>query len=268
MTQRPRFPIALDRVAHGRTSGEVAPGDTPSAAAPATELSARLVPMERQGGVTSRRHRMVQRLAEAGTYDAAVLRAMGAVQRERFVDSGLSTQAYEDTALPIGHGQTISKPSIVARMLSLLGEGDNARRLGHLGKTLEIGTGCGYQAALLSLLAPTVISVERLRALHDQAREALAEVAEVRRTSLRLVLADGRVGHPPNAPYDSIIAAAVGDAIPQPWLDQLAVGGRLVTPLQEGDGQVLVIVDRTATGLRRTQQEAVRFVPLESGVVR
>jgi len=152
------------------------------------------------------------------------------VPRHLFVDPALATQAYEDTSLPIGHGQTISKPSVVARMLELLFGAERARAAGDLGAVLEIGTGCGYQAALLSLLGKRVVSVERLKPLHDKARELLAPL---RNSRLRLVFDDGMRGHPPGAPYDSIIAAAGGDEIPPAWLDQLAVGGRLVSPVQQ-----------------------------------
>ena len=214
------------------------------------------------------RLRMVTRIAQGGVTDPRVLEAMQKLPRHAFVDAGLVAQAYEDTALPIGQGQTISKPSVVARMIALLHDGPNARRAGSLGRTLEIGTGCGYQAALLSLLATSVISVERLRGLHDAARERLANVPDVRRTALRLVLGDGRLGHPPNAPYDSIVAAAVGASVPQAWIDQLAVGGRLVTPqVVGGDAQVLVVIDRHEHGIARVDHEPVRFVPLESGVI-
>ncbi len=205
-----------------------------------------------------------------------VLEAMRGMPREAFVDSGLAAQAYEDTALPIGHAQTISKPSIVARMLTLAMQGQNALRQGHLGRTLEIGTGCGYQAALLSLLGPSVFSIERVAALHEVARLNLERVNEVKRTSLRLVLGDGRLGHPPNAPYDTIISAASGEAVPQAWTDQLALGGRLVAPVsrQGGrgdarqDAQVLMVIDKTEAGLVHRPHEAVCFVPLESGIVR
>jgi protein-L-isoaspartate(D-aspartate) O-methyltransferase len=189
------------------------------------------------------------------------------VPRHQFVDAALVTQAYEDTSLPIGHGQTISKPSVVARMLELLHGGASARAQGSLGRVLEIGTGCGYQAALLHAMARSVISVERVQPLFDKARTLLAPL---RLASLRLVLGDGMLGHPPNAPYDSIIAAAGGEALPPAWLDQLAEGGRLVAPLSDPgtDRQVLVVVDRTAQGLQHQVHEAVRFVPLKSGVLR
>ena len=205
------------------------------------------------------RSRMVAKLRAQGVRDEKVLAAMLAVPRHLFVDTALANQAYEDTSLPIGLQQTISKPSVVARMIELMrgGRGDTA-----LPRVLEIGTGCGYQAAVLSHVAKLVISVERLKPLHDKARELLAPW---RPGNIRLVYADGMLGHPPNAPYDGIIAAAGGDAIPQAWLDQLAVGGRLVAPVVRGSGQVLVLVERNERGFVRSEHEAVHFVPLKSG---
>ncbi len=212
------------------------------------------------------RKRMVMRLRAAGLTNEAVLQAMASVPRHLFVDAALVTQAYEDTSLPIGHGQTISKPSVVARMIELLMGGASARRTHRLGRVLEIGTGCGYQAAVLGLLGEQVISIERLKPLHDKARELLAAIRPV---NLRLVYGDGMRGHPPNAAYDSIIAAAGGDALPQAWLDQLAVGGRLVAPVQQASGkqQVLVVVDRTEQGYEHSTREVVHFVPLKSGLI-
>jgi len=210
------------------------------------------------------RARMVGRLRAEGVAHPLVLAAFAKVPRHLFVDAALATQAYEDTSLPIGHGQTISKPSVVARMLELLFGAERAGVAGDLGAVLEIGTGCGYQAALLSLLGKRVVSVERLKPLHDKARELLAPM---RNSRLRLVFDDGMRGHPPGAPYDSIIAAAGGHEIPQAWLDQLAVGGRLVSPVQQpGAGQVLVVVDRHAERYTRSVYEAVKFVPLKSGL--
>lgn len=210
------------------------------------------------------RERMVERLRRLGLRCEPVLKAMAQVPRHQFVDSALAAQAYEDTSLPIGHGQTISKPSVVARMIGLLFEGSRARELGHLGKVLEIGTGCGYQAAVLGLLARQVVSIERLAPLHETARQRLAELRGHR---LLLVWGDGRLGHGPSAPYDSIIAAAGGDDVPQAWLDQLAVGGRLVAPVQSDlhGGHMLLVIDRDESGYRRELQEAVHFVPLKSG---
>ena len=210
------------------------------------------------------RRRMTERLRAGGIASEALLAAFVRVPRHRFVDPALVTQAYEDTSLPIGHGQTISKPSVVARMLELLLDGANARAQGHLGSVLEIGTGCGYQAALLSELGRRVVSVERLKPLHDKARALLEPMRSAR---LRLVYGDGMLGHGPGAPYDSIVAAAGGAAIPEPWLAQLAVGGRLVSPIEQGErGQALIVIDRGEDGLRRNLFEGVRFVPLKSGL--
>ncbi len=209
----------------------------------------------------------MQRLRNAGITHPGVLEAMATVPRHQFVDAALVTQAYEDTSLPIGHGQTISKPSVVARMIEMLMAGANARRSGNLGRVLEIGTGCGYQAAVLTQLGQQVYSIERLKPLHDKARSLLAPTRSVK---LRLVYGDGMLGHPPNAPYDSIIAAAGGAALPLAWLDQLSIGGRLVSPVIHADGQrqVLVVVDRTEAGYDHSAHEAVNFVPLKSGLVR
>ena len=211
------------------------------------------------------RRRMVQRLVAEGIGDERVLQAFMQVQRHLFVDTALVGQAYEDTSLPIGHSQTISKPSVVARMLSLLLAGDTAAAHGHLGRVLEIGTGCGYQAALLRLLGRSVVSVERLQALHERARSNLENLPG---QGLHLVHGDGRIGHAACAPYDTIIAAAGGDALPKHWLQQLAPGGRLVAPMQEPGSahQVLVVVDFRADGLALSRHELVNFVPLKSGV--
>ena len=206
---------------------------------------------------------MVGKLAAQGITDAQVLAAMGHIERHRCVDTALVNQAYEDTSLPIGLGQTISKPGVVASMLELLRQGATAK----LGRVLEIGTGCGYQAAVLSQLATEVYSIERLRGLHDKARENLRHL---RQPNLHLLLGDGRLGFAKGAPYAGIIAAAGGEDIPEAWLEQLAVGGRLVAPVATGTGktrqQQLMVVDKTAQGLRQTLLEAVLFVPLKSGV--
>lgn len=208
------------------------------------------------------RARMVHKLAAQGVLDAQVLAAMGLVERHRFVDSALANQAYEDTSLPIGLGQTISKPNVVARMLELLRQGTRGAN-GKLGRVLEIGTGCGYQAAVLSHLATEVYSIERLRGLHDKARENLRTM---RLSNVHLLFGDGMNGFAKGAPYAAIIAAAGGDAIPAAWIEQLAMGGRLVAPLQtEAGAQALVVVDKTPQGIRQTLLEAVHFVPLKSG---
>ena len=203
---------------------------------------------------------MVRKLEAQGVSHPAVLAAMRTVERHRFVDSALANQAYEDTSLPIGLGQTISKPNVVARMSELLCQGRSEK----LGRVLEIGTGCGYQAAVLSHLAREVYSIERLRGLHDKARENLRGM---RLSNLHLLFGDGMLGYAKGAPYAAIIAAAGGNDIPDAWIDQLAVGGRLVAPAVTGSGrQNLVVIDKTATGVVRTVLEAVLFVPLKSGV--
>jgi protein-L-isoaspartate(D-aspartate) O-methyltransferase len=245
--REPRFPLALDRVSSPRTP-----------ATPVRESSAAGLGLDSQAF----RARMVERIRDTGVTCAPVLTAMAQVPRHLFVDAALVAQAYEDTSLPIGHGQTISKPSVVARMLTLLLEGRSGNT--RVARVLEIGTGCGYQAALLSCLAVQVISVERLRPLYDKARQNLAPL---RRDNLRLVYGDGQLGHAPNAPYDAIVSAAGGDHIPQAWLDQLAEGGRLVAPTRDTarDEQSLICIDRHAQGWTRRRCEGVRFVPLRSG---
>ncbi|MDB5874318.1 MAG: pcm [Ramlibacter sp.] len=206
---------------------------------------------------------MVEKLAAQGITDPRVLAAIGAVERHRFVDSALMNQAYEDTSLPIGLGQTISKPNVVARMIELLLGGRNDAA-GRLGRVLEIGTGCGYQAAVLSVIATEVYSIERLRALHDKARENLRAF---RLANVHLLFGDGMAGYAKGAPYAGIIAAAGGDAVPQPWIDQLAVGGRIVAPTVMADGrQALVVMEKTAREMKQTVLEAVHFVPLKSGI--
>lgn len=209
------------------------------------------------------RGKMVRLLASQGLADPHVLRAMGAVERHRFVDSALRAQAYEDTSLPIGLGQTISKPGVVSRMLELLRNGHTGR----LGRVLEIGTGCGYQAAVLSLLADEVYSIERLRGLHEKARDNLRHL---RLANVHLLFGDGMAGFARGAPYAGIIAAAGGAAVPPAWTDQLAIGGRLVAPVSlttgAGAQQALLVMEKTVAGLRQSVFEAVHFVPLKSGV--
>jgi protein-L-isoaspartate(D-aspartate) O-methyltransferase len=207
---------------------------------------------------------MVQKLAEQGIDDAIVLDAMGRVERHRFVDSALVNQAYEDTSLPIGLGQTISKPNVVARMIALLREAPGLQGALMMGRVLEIGTGCGYQAAVLACLAREVYSVERLRGLHDKARDNLRPM---RLSNVHLIFGDGMLGYPQGGPYSAIISAAGGENVPQAWLEQLAVGGRLVAPTHTNTGQqALVVIDRTPQGFKQTLLEAVNFVPLKSGV--
>ncbi len=218
-------------------------------------------PSARHSSNDAARWAMVRRLQAQGLTHPSVVQAMAAVERHRFVDAGLAYQAYEDTSLPIGLGQTISKPSVVARMLELLCAGQTLP----LGRVLEVGTGCGYQAAVLSALASEVYSMERLRGLHDKARQNLRFF---RLPNVHLLLGDGSQGYAQGAPYAGIVAAAGGEAIAQAWLDQLQVGGRLVAPVQtDNTQQHLVVVERTPQGYVSQTHEAVLFVPLKSGVV-
>jgi protein-L-isoaspartate(D-aspartate) O-methyltransferase len=208
-------------------------------------------------GMTSQRTRMrmVQRLREQGIRDELVLGALAEVPRHIFVDEALAHRAYEDIALPIGFGQTISNPWVVARMLEL------ARAAGPLAKVLEIGTGCGYQAALLSRLARHVYSVERISQLLMRAR---IHLRELRITNVRVKHADGHLGLKEVAPYDAIVMAAAATHVPEALLEQLAPGGRLVLPLGSGE-QLLTLITREAAGFARQTLEPVRFVPLVPG---
>lgn len=258
--RRPGFPAALPSWG-GAGAGPSAAPAAPRARAPRA-AGAEPAPAVAGVGLDSAavRAAMVRRLAQQGLAPDAVLQAFERVERHRFVDSGLVAQAYEDTSLPIGWGQTISKPSVVARMLGLLCEG----RALPLGRVLEIGTGCGYQAALLAHLCREVYSMERLRPLHERARENLRPL---RIPNVHLIFGDGTAGYPKGAPYAGIIAAAGGADIPTPWLEQLAVGARLVAPAELTPGrQSLVVVERTAAGYERRVLEGVWFVPLKSGV--
>ena len=211
-------------------------------------------------GMTSRRTRarMVERLREQGITDARVLEAMAGVPRHLFVEEALASRAYEDTALPIGFGQTISQPYVVARMIECLVQKRDA------GKVLEVGTGCGYQAAVLASIAAEVYSIERVRELLERAR---ANLRELRLKNLRLAHGDGAAGLEKAAPFDSIILAAAAPELPQALLRQLAPGGRMILPLREtgSDVQRLVLVERGARGYTETALDPVRFVPLLAG---
>jgi protein-L-isoaspartate(D-aspartate) O-methyltransferase len=267
----PRFPLGLDHLQPAPTARRADATESRDLLRPqrplehaARDASRKAVPSGLGLDSAAVRARMVERLRNDGVRCEPVLQAFGRVERHRFVDTALATQAYEDTSLPIGLGQTISKPSVVARMLALLHESALAQDSGSLGRVLEIGTGCGYQTALLSLLSRSVLSIERLQPLHEKARTHLHGWPA---GDVRLVHGDGRLGHAPWAPYQHIVAAAGGDALPPAWLEQLAVGGRLVAPMQDerAGGQVLVVVDRTEQGWREQRLGAVHFVPLKSG---
>jgi protein-L-isoaspartate(D-aspartate) O-methyltransferase len=271
MIRKPSFPVQLNASVANRVKS---PGSTGSVVKPLPSMHA--VPQGLGLDSSTFRDRMVRKLANQGITDQRVLNAMQTTHRHSFVDTALANQAYEDTSLPIGWGQTISKPNVVARMIELLFEG----KTGSLGRVLEIGTGCGYQAAVLSLIAQEVYSMERVAGLYEKARE---NFRPFRIKNTHLLFGDGMLGFPKGAPYTGIIAAAGGDAIPQAWVDQLAVGGRIVAPVtnaahgengakgQKGamgaaTEQCLVVIDKTATGLKRTVLELVQFVPLKSGL--
>jgi protein-L-isoaspartate(D-aspartate) O-methyltransferase len=216
-------------------------------------------------GLTSgrARERMVDGLRGLGVRHDAVLAAMAAVPRHAFVDPGLASRAYEDVALPIGEGQTISRPSTVARMIELVVAGRDAAALRDA-RVLEVGTGCGYQAAVLAQVFGEVISIERLRWLHEAAR---THIRPLRLPNLRLVFGDGRQGVEAAAPYDAIVVAAAGEGIPDPLLTQMKVGATLVAPVQDaGGGQSLHRVERPGRDdWTLTVLDAVRFVPLRRG---
>lgn len=211
----------------------------------------------------SARSAMVEGLRRAGIADPQVLEAMLAVPRHGFVEQALSSRAYEDVALPIGHAQTISRPFTVARMIEIAATGIEAAARAQA-QVLEIGTGCGYQAAVLAQLFGQVVSIERIRGLHERAR---ANLRPFRLANLRLVFGDGVDGVPQAAPYDIILAAAAGERIPDSWLSQMKVGGRLVAPVSGPRGQALHLVERTGSEYwQLTVLDAVRFVPLRGGI--
>jgi protein-L-isoaspartate(D-aspartate) O-methyltransferase len=209
-------------------------------------------------GMTSlrTRERMLVRLREQGIKDEVVLHAMGEIPRHIFVDDALSIRAYEDVSLPIGFAQTISQPYIVARMTEILRNGKQ------LNKVLEIGTGCGYQTAILSKVAKEVLSVERIRPLVMKAR---GHLRTLKCSNVKLDHADGSLGLNEYAPFDGIIVTAAASHVPQELLEQLAVGGRMVIPVGTSS-QILHLIEKTATDYKQTKLEAVKFVPLLGGV--
>jgi protein-L-isoaspartate(D-aspartate) O-methyltransferase len=209
-------------------------------------------------GMTSQRtrERLISRLQQEGINDIRVLDAMRTTPRHIFVDEALSSRAYEDTALPIGHGQTISQPYIVARMTEVL------LNTGPLDKVLEIGTGSGYQTAILAAVVKHVYSLERIQPLLMQAR---GRFQELQLRNIRTHYADGMIGWPEQAPFDGIIATAAPEQIPQALLEQLKVGGRLIIPVGKQGQQQLTLITRTEEAFEQQVLEAVSFVPMLSG---
>ncbi|SDU22214.1 protein-L-isoaspartate(D-aspartate) O-methyltransferase [Pseudomonas pohangensis] len=212
----------------------------------------------RGSGMTSQRtrERLIERLYEEGLSSPQVLEVIRRTPRHLFVDEALAHRAYEDTALPIGHNQTISQPYMVGRMTELLLAG------GPLDKVLEIGTGCGYQTAVLAQLVERVFTVERIQSLQDRAKERLAEL-KLRNVVYRW--GDGWEGWPALAPYNGIMVTAAARDVPQALLDQLAPGGRLVIPVGAGEVQDLLLIVREENGYSRHVLDSVRFVPLLNG---
>lgn len=210
-------------------------------------------------GMTSQRtrDRLIERLREQGIRSIEVLSVMRELPRHVFVDEALASRAYEDTALPIGHGQTISQPFIVAKMTEILLEGKEKK------KVLEVGTGSGYQTAVLSRLVDRVFSVERIAPLQNQARERFYQL---KLNNIRLKHSDGSWGWPDNAPYDGIIVTCAPEQVPKELLNQLAPGGRLVIPVG-GAEQSLRVIDRNGNSFEQTELDAVSFVPLLSGQI-
>ena len=209
-------------------------------------------------GMTSQRtrDRLIQRLKEEGIVNTTVLEVVRNTPRHIFVDEALASRAYDDTSLPIGHGQTISQPYVVARMTEAL------LRDGPLNKVLEIGTGSGYQAAILAQVAKEVFTVERIAILLTVARQRFQEL---RLRNIRLKHADGMIGWPEQAPFDGILATAAPEGVPPALLEQLAVGGRLVIPVGDANAQALVLITRTAEGYRDEVLDQVTFVPMRAG---
>jgi len=210
-------------------------------------------------GMTSQRTRMrmVERLRAQGIRDEVVLSVLGEVPRHLFVDEALASRAYEDIALPLGFGQTISSPYTVARMSEL------ARAGGALGRVLEIGTGCGYQAAVLSRLAREVYSIERLAPLLAKARK---HFRELRVSNVRLRHGDGQAGMPEVAPFDAIVMSAAATHVPKALMEQLEVGAKMILPMAQGGEQRLCVIERSAHGYIEKKMDVVKFVPLLPGV--
>lgn len=232
---------------------------TPMQPAPVSAPTLKQVPTSVNLGLNSDRARgmMIERLRQLGIEDERVLKAMQTIARHRFVDQGLASRAYENDALPIGYGQTISQPWIVARMISLLFLVSPPTRV------LEIGAGCGYQTAVLAQLIPEIYAIERIEPLYQIARAHLLELGICEQ--VRLKFGDGMLGWPNEAPFDAIIVAAAGQQIPQALLEQLVIGGRLVAP-EGGESQRLIYIQRIAVdSWQRHELETVRFVPLKPG---
>ena len=246
---------------HGQGRAAPPPAPGPSPRPPGYAQAAPSAPAAQRSDLAATeavRRAMVARVARQGVSDPKVLAAMETVPRHLFIEPALSAQAYIDASLPIGHNQTISQPYIVARMIEAMRAG------GQLERVLEIGTGCGYQAAVLSFVAKEVYSIERIKPLHELAKTNLRPL---RISNLRLQYGDGMLGMPQVAPFDGIILAAAGLEVPRALLEQLAIGAHLVAPV---GGQVQHLHRITRTGKSEWSSEtleACHFVPLRPGTV-
>lgn len=253
-----------------KLAGKPAPGkgllgkpdaaQAPAPAAPRTPGGAAVLHQDDWAKPSTARSGMIKRLREeAGITSSRVLEAMARIPRERFIDEALWSRAYEDNALPIGFEQTISQPQVVARMISTV-----LPASGKLAKVLEVGTGCGYQAAVLSQVAEEVYSIERIRGLYDKARNNLRAL---RLPNVRLAFGDGYQGLPDVAPFDAIVVAAAAPMVPPALVAQLKRGGKLIIPVGTGNQQLKLIEKRVA-GVIETDLDLVRFVPMLNGLVK
>ena len=216
---------------------------------------------------TAPRMALVKRLRDKGIRSEAVLNAIARVPRERFIDEALWSRAYQDDALPIGHGQTISQPFVVARMIEAILPA-SAGKDSRFKRILEVGTGCGYQAAVLAQLADEVYSIERIKALYDKAR---ANLRPLRIPNVRLALGDGYLGLPDAAPFDAVIVAAAAPALPEALVQQLKRGGKMIIPVgscAQGAAQQLKLIDKRGMTVIEKQLDLVRFVPMLNGLVK
>jgi protein-L-isoaspartate(D-aspartate) O-methyltransferase len=250
---------ATRNAAHNAAHGAAQQARQPQAAVQQARTAApeRVAPPRQYALVSDAvRRAMVTRVAKQGVHDPVVLAALDTVPRHMFMDEGLAAQAYIDASLPIGHQQTISQPYIVARMIEVMRNG------AQLARVLEIGTGCGYQAAVLSCVAQEVYSIERIKPLHELAK---ANLRPLRVPNLRLHYGDGMLGLPQVAPFDGIILAAAGLQVPQALLEQLTIGGRLVAPIGDRTQHLELMTRVGKTEWTRQTLEGCHFVPLRSG---
>ena len=236
-----------------------APGLAPEKPAAPARGAGRVLHQGDWAAPTARRLALVNRLRESGIRSTVVLAAIARIPREKFIDEALWTRAYEDTALPIGFAQTISQPYVVARMIEAL-----MPAAGKLARVLEVGTGCGYQAAVLSQVAAEVYSIERIKGLYDAAR---ANLRALRLPNVRLAYGDGYAGLKDAAPFDAIIVAAAAPAMPAALMQQLKRGGKMIAPIGGADQQ-LRLVERRVAGFIESKLDLVRFVPMLPGLVK